>query len=92
MTFLDTNVFVYEIAEGNAIPTAPRERRPWRRRRRVAWVDACSRRIIANVERGVLDGVFAEGNAIPTAAREREIYLIALPALKAGAMAGPRVR
>lgn len=27
----------------------------------------------------------AEGNAIPTAAREREIYLIALPALKAGA-------
>jgi len=77
--------------EGNAIPTAARERRPWRRRRRGAWVDACSRRI-ANVERGVLDGVFAEGNAIPTEAREREIYLIALPALKAGAMTGPRVR
>ena len=69
MTFLDTNVFVYEIAEGNAIPTAPRERRPWRRRRRGAWGDA----IIANVERGVLDGVFGawaglfprEGNKIP---------------------------
>lgn len=36
--------------------------------------------------------LFPEGNAIPTAAREREIYLIALPALKAGAMTGPRVR
>ena len=35
---------------------------------------------------------FPEGNAIPTAPHEREIYLIALPALKAGAMTGPRVR
>ena len=60
-------------AEGNAIPTAARERRPWRRRRRGAWVDGCSRRIIANVERDVFVGVFGtwaglfprDGNKIP---------------------------
>ena len=61
------------FAEGNAIPPEARERRPWRRRRRGAWVDGCLRRIIANVEQGVLDGVFGawtglfprEGNKIP---------------------------
>lgn len=40
----------FRIASNHAIPTDARERRPWRRRRRGAWEDGFSRRIIANVE------------------------------------------